>query len=202
MIFEQIRKRGDNFAYLIGDEGSGLAAVVDPSGNQRTILHCLKQNGFKLAYVFLTHSHPDHTSGMDYLTKKTGAKVVAHESSLVTTDLTVADGQKMQLGRLTIEIMHTPGHTPDGICVIVDGKIMTGDTLFVRECGRTDLGGGDSADLYDSLNRIKALPEDMEVWPGHDYGPKPSSTIGEEVRENYTLEDRILEEFIEFMKEP
>ncbi len=202
MIFEQIRKRGDNFSYLIGDEGSGLAAVVDTTGNQRTILRCLKENGFKLVYVFLTHSHPDHTFGTDYLTKKTGAKVVAHESSRVSIDLAVKDGQRIQMGGLTIEIMHTPGHTPDGICVIVDGKIMTGDTLFVGECGRTDLAGGDPADLFDSLNRIKALPEDMEVWPGHDYGPKPSSTIGEEVRENYTLEDRILEEFIEFMKEP
>ena len=202
MIFEQIRKRGDNFSYLIGDEGSGLAAVADPSGNQRTIIRHLKKKGLRLVYVFLTHSHPDHTFGTDYLTKKTGAKVVAHESSRVRIDLAAEDGQKMKLGGLTIEIMHTPGHTPDGICVIADGKIMTGDTLFVRECGRTDLSGGDPVEMYDSLNRIKALPEDMEVWPGHDYGPKPSSTIGEEVRENYTLEQRILEEFIEFMKEP
>ncbi|MFQ5910833.1 MAG: MBL fold metallo-hydrolase [Thermoplasmata archaeon] len=202
MIFEQIMRRGDNFSYLIGDEGTGLAAVVDPSGNQREILRLVADRKLKLEYVLITHSHPDHTSGTDDLVSKAGAKVVAHESSRMRKDLAVTDGHKIQMGGLTIEIMHTPGHTPDGICVIVDKKMMTGDTLFIRECGRTDIGGGDSVKMYDSLNRIKALPAGMEVWPGHDYGPKPSSTIGEEVRENYTLEDRTLEDFIEFMKEP
>lgn len=200
-MFEQIRERGDNFSYLIGDD-SGSAAIVDPAGNQRSILRHLKANKLSLEFILLTHSHPDHTSGVEELARRTGAKVVAHETSRLRVDTVVRDGQRIQLGGLTIEIMHTPGHTMDGICVLVDGKIMTGDTLFVRECGRTDLAGSDSAKMYESLNRLKSLPPETEVWPGHDYGPKPSSTIGEEVRENYTLEDRTLEEFIQFMKEP
>lgn len=200
-MFEQIRRRGDNFSYLIANEHSGLAAVVDPSGNEKEILGVLAEKELKLVYVFLTHGHSDHTAGTDYLAKK-GAKVVAHESSRMRKDLAAKDGQKIQLDGLEFQIVHTPGHTDDGICIIVDNKIMTGDTLFVRECGRTDLAGGDSVKMYDSLKRLKALPEEMEVWPGHDYGPKPSSTIGEEKRENYTLEDRTLEDFIEFMKEP
>ncbi|MFQ6128916.1 MAG: MBL fold metallo-hydrolase [Thermoplasmata archaeon] len=202
MIFEQIRKRGDNFSYLIADEDSGFAAVVDPSGNQKEILRLIGEKKLKLLYVFLTHSHPDHTPGTDYLAKKAGAKVVAHELSPMRKDLTVTDGQILNVGNLTFKIMHTPGHSSDGICVVVNTKILTGDTLFVRECGRTDLVGGDSVKMYDSLNRIKSLPEEMEVWPGHDYGPAPSSTIGEEKRKNYTLEERTLEDFIEFMKEP
>jgi glyoxylase-like metal-dependent hydrolase (beta-lactamase superfamily II) len=201
MLFEQIRERGDNFSYIIGDD-SGSAAVVDPSGNQGSILRRIEEKNLILEYIFITHGHPDHTSGTEQLMKRTGAKVVAHKSSRVRKDIGAEDGHRIPLGGLTIEIMHTPGHTLDGICVIVDGRIMTGDTLFVRECGRTDLAGSDSAKMYVSLNRLKALPPEMEVWPGHDYGPKPSSTIGEEVRENYTLEDRTLEDFIEFMKEP
>ncbi|MFQ6106098.1 MAG: hydroxyacylglutathione hydrolase family protein [Thermoplasmata archaeon] len=202
MIFEQVRKQGDNFSYLIGDEGSGLAAVVDPSGYQKEILRIMADKRLKLRYVFLTHSHPDHTSGTEHLVRKTGAKVIAHETSRVKKDIGVNDSQKIKMGNLEFKIIHTPGHTSDGICVIVDNRMMTGDTLFVRECGRTDLADGDTVKMYGSLNRLKALPEEMEVWPGHDYGPKPSSTIGEEKRENYTLEDRTLDEFIEFMKEP
>jgi glyoxylase-like metal-dependent hydrolase (beta-lactamase superfamily II) len=201
MLFEQVRRRGDNFSYLIGDERSSLAAVVDPSGNQKEILRILAEKNLKLVYVFLTHGHPDHTAGTDRLANR-GAKVVAHESSRGRKDVAARDGQVIQLDGLEFKIMHTPGHTDDGICIIVDNKIMTGDTLFVRECGRTDLAGGDSVKMYDSLNRLKDLPEEMEVWPGHDYGPKPTSTIGEEKRENYTLENRTLEDFVEFMKEP
>lgn len=202
MIFEQIRVRGDNFSYLVGDEDTRQAAVIDPSGNEREILRRLDRRNLQLKYVILTHSHPDHTGGTEYLAKKGRGKVAAHESSRLKKDIALKDGQQIELGGLIIEILHTPGHTPDGICVIVDGKVMTGDTLFVRECGRTDLPGSDSAQMYVSLNRLKELPPEMEVWPGHDYGPKPSSTIGEEVRENYTLEDRTLEDFIDFMKEP
>jgi glyoxylase-like metal-dependent hydrolase (beta-lactamase superfamily II) len=100
-------------------------------------------------------------------------------------------------------VIHTPGHTPDGICLLVDNKLLTGDTLFVGECGRTDLAGSSAEDMYHSLfDKILALDDSIEVYPGHDYGNKPISTIGDERRTNYTLEKRTLEEFIEFMSEP
>jgi glyoxylase-like metal-dependent hydrolase (beta-lactamase superfamily II) len=116
----------------------------------------------------------------------------------------VDDGDIIHIGSIPVKIIHTPGHTPDGICLLVDNqKLLTGDTLFVGECGRTDMPGGNSKNMYNSLfNKILKLNDDVEVYPGHDYGPKPSSTIGEEKRSNYTLEPRSLAEFIEFMNQP
>jgi glyoxylase-like metal-dependent hydrolase (beta-lactamase superfamily II) len=103
-----------------------------------------------------------------------------------------------------IKVIHTPGHTPDSIYLLVDNKkLLTGDTLFVGECGRTDLSGGNSRNMHGSLfNKLLKLNDAVEVYPGHDYGSKPYSTIGEERRSNYTLQPRSLAEFIEFMKQP
>jgi glyoxylase-like metal-dependent hydrolase (beta-lactamase superfamily II) len=108
----------------------------------------------------------------------------------------------LHIGNINVRIIHTPGHTPDGICLLADGKLFTGDTLFVGECGRTDLRGGSAEDMYHSLfDKILSLDDDVEVYPGHDYGNKPCSTIGYERKTNYTLEKRTVEEFVEFMKE-
>jgi len=108
------------------------------------------------------------------------------------------------VGSISVKIIYTPGHTPDSICLLVDNqKLLTGDTLFVGECGRTDMVGGNSRSLYESLfNKLLKLSDDVEVYPGHDYGPNPYSTIGEERRSNYVLQRRSPEEFIEFMKQP
>ena len=104
---------------------------------------------------------------------------------------------------MAIEVIHTPGHTPDSICLQVDNKLLTGDTLFVGECGRTDLPGGSVTAMYNSLfHRLMKLDDGVEVYPGHDYGPNPHSTIGEERRTNYTLRDRSLKEFVNLMREP
>jgi glyoxylase-like metal-dependent hydrolase (beta-lactamase superfamily II) len=101
-------------------------------------------------------------------------------------------------------VIYTPGHTPDSICLLVDNKkLLSGDTLFVGECGRTDFPGGNSQSLYESLfGKLLKLNDDLEIYPGHDYGDKPSSTLGEERRSNYTLQPRSLLDFIEFMKQP
>ena len=97
----------------------------------------------------------------------------------------------------------SPGHSPDGICLLADKKLLTGDTLFIGECGRTDLSGGSSEEMYDSLfHKIAVLDDDIEVYPGHDYGERASSTIGSEKRTNYTLQPRSKEEFVRFMAEP
>jgi glyoxylase-like metal-dependent hydrolase (beta-lactamase superfamily II) len=115
----------------------------------------------------------------------------------------VVDGDTLKLGKVHIRIIHTPGHSLDSICLLIDGKVLTGDTLFIGECGRTDFGDGSAEDMYHSLfDKLMKLDDKIEVYPGHDYGPKPHSTIVDEKRTNYTLEKRSLEEFIEFMSQP
>lgn len=202
MLFKQIKYRGDNFSYVIADEGTREAVVVDPSYNEDALTLFIKHQKLKLVYVIDTHGHGDHTAGNDGLKRSFGAKVVAHKVSKVQKDVSVVEGDVLKVGKVTINVLHTPGHTADSICLLVDGKVLTGDTLFIGECGRTDLPGGSPEDMYRSLGKLKKLDDRIEVYPGHDYGRKPCSTIGEEKRTNYTLEDRTLEEFMEFMSSP
>lgn len=132
-----------------------------------------------------------------------GAKVVAHQLAAINQDISVADGDVVRVGKLDIRVIHTPGHSPDSICLLVDGKLLTGDTLFVGECGRTDLAGGSAEDMYHSLfDKLMKLDDNIEVYPGHDYGKTKHSTISVERKTNYTLAKRTLDEFVEFMKEP
>jgi glyoxylase-like metal-dependent hydrolase (beta-lactamase superfamily II) len=205
LIFKQILLDdvGRNFAYIIGDETTGDAAVIDPGYKVEKILQQIQQLKVNVKYIINTHSHGDHTSGNARLKEKTRAKIVAHAKSPRQKDIAVKDQDSLQLGKLNIRVIHTPGHTPDGICLLVDNKLITGDTLFVGECGRTDLAGSSAEDMYHSLfDKILTLDDNIEVYPGHNYGDKPSSTIGHERKTNYTLEKRTLEEFIEFMSEP
>jgi glyoxylase-like metal-dependent hydrolase (beta-lactamase superfamily II) len=129
---------------------------------------------------------------------------VTHQLSRTNADIKVNDGDTLHVGNIPLKIIYTPGHTPDSICLLVEGKkLLTGDTLFVGECGRTDLPGGNSRDIYHSLfNRLLKLSDDVEVYPGHDYGAKPFSTLGEERRSNYVLQPRSVEEFVVFMSQP
>jgi glyoxylase-like metal-dependent hydrolase (beta-lactamase superfamily II) len=204
MIFKQVPVGTfQNFSYIIGDEKTKSAALVDPAWEVDRLLKLCEELGLKVLYVINTHSHHDHVEGNDTVAKRTGAKIVMHEKSPVRKDITVRDGDNIEIGSLKVRVMHTPGHCPDHICLLVDGKLLTGDTLFVGECGRTDLAGGNSGDLYDSLvMKILSLNDAIEVYPGHDYGSKPSSTIGYERKNNYTLKTRTREAFIQFMAEP
>ncbi len=204
MFFRQIQQHGDNFSYIIADETSREAAVVDSSYNAGEVSRILKAQGLQLKYIINTHGHSDHTAGNTELRSIFSAKIVAHSQSRANFDLPVQDGDTISVGKVFIKIIHTPGHTNDSICLLVDNKkLLTGDTLFVGECGRTDLPGGSSKSMYDSLfNKLSKLQDMVEVYPGHDYGPKPSSTIGEEKKTNYTLQQRSLNEFIEFMRQP
>jgi len=203
MLFKQIKHRGDNFSYVIADEDSREAAVVDPGFNSEAIIRFLKDNGLTAKYVINTHHHGDHTAGNDEIKSAFDAKIIAHKLSNVPKNIGVADGDIVTVGKIAIKVLHTPGHTPDGICLLTDGKLLTGDTLFVGECGRTDLPGGSAKNMYHSLfHKLMKLDDDIEVYPGHDYGYQKYSTIGKERKENYTLEKRTLEEFIEFMKQP
>jgi len=201
MFFRQIKYHGDNFSYIIADETSKEAVVVDPSFNADTIIQVLRSQGFSLKYIFNTHGHGDHTAGNEELKSSCDGKVVAHKLAQINKDIGVNDGVALMVGKIAIKVIYTPGHTRDSICLLTDGKLLTGDTLFVGECGRTDLPGGSSEDLYNSLfHKLMKLDDTVEVYPSHDYGPRPYSTIGLEKGTNYTLKKRTLEEFIEFMK--
>ncbi|MGD6810758.1 MAG: MBL fold metallo-hydrolase [Candidatus Bathyarchaeia archaeon] len=204
MFFKQIQQHGDNFSYIIADETAKEAVVVDSSFNAAEITRELKEHGFALKYIINTHGHSDHTAGNYELHSTFGAKIVAHSNSRARYDIPVEDGEMLQVGSIPIKVIYTPGHTTDGISLLVDGKkVLTGDTLFVGECGRTDFAGGNSRSMYDSLfNRLMALDDWVEVYPGHDYGVKKSSTIGDERLQNYTLKPRTVEEFIVFIDEP
>ncbi|MEM3051815.1 MAG: MBL fold metallo-hydrolase [Candidatus Bathyarchaeia archaeon] len=205
MLFRQVQKHGDNFSYVIADEAVGDAVVVDPSFNAGELIRILQKERLALRFIINTHGHSDHTAGNAELRSMfAGAKTVVHRLSRVPADLLVDDGDMLYVGAVPVKVIHTPGHTPDSICLLVDGKkLLTGDTLFVGECGRTDLPGGNARSMYDSLfNKLLRLDDDVEVYPGHDYGVRPSSTIGEERRSNYTLQPRSIEEFVEFMRTP
>lgn len=205
MIFKQIPVgMMGNFTYLIGDEKTGQAAVVDPASSAGEILKLAKGNNLAIELIFATHEHSDHTLGISSLAETTGAKVVAHKAEALSlerkhipVDVKVEDGQKLKLGGIEIQIIHTPGHTPGSICLLIDNKLITGDTLFVGNCGRTDLSGGSSKQMYESLHKkLKVLPDETEVYPGHDYGDKPVSTIGREKKTNPTLTATSFEEFM------
>lgn len=194
----------DNFAYLIGCDKTREAAVVDPAFDVEKIVRLATAEGYQIKTIFTTHGHLDHLSGHNGMVQKTGAKVVAHRleadrirENSIPVDLEVEDHDRVKVGEITIKIIHTPGHTPGGICLLIEGKkLVTGDTLFVGDCGRTDLAGGSAQDLYRSIHeKLKVLDDDVEVYPGHDYGDSPSSTIGKERKTNPTMNCKSLEEF-------
>jgi len=204
MIFKQVPVGTfQNFAYIIGDEQTKLCAIVDPAWEVGKLLGQCKELGLTVSYVINTHSHHDHVEGNDAVAKRTGAKIIAHEKSPLRKDIQVKGGDSISIGSLRIKIIHTPGHCPDHTCLLVDGIVLTGDTLFVGECGRTDLEGGSASEMYESLfNKLMALDDATKVYPGHDYGSQPSSSIRNERRNNYTLKPRTKEEFIKFMAQP
>ncbi len=191
-----------NFTYLVAESEGGEGVVIDPSFGIDAVLTGVDELGVKVRYVLNTHSHPDHTAGNSEVKERTGAKVVAHAVAPLGQDVSVQHGSRIDSGRLHIDVLHTPGHTPDSVLYLFEGHVATGDTLFVGECGRTDLPGGDPGALYDSLfGPVVSLADATVVLPGHDYGVTPTSTIGQEKAENYVLRPRTREEFIRFLAE-
>ena len=199
MIFEQVRVGGDrNFAYIVGDETSGIAAVIDPSFSPDKVLARCEELGLEVRYLVNTHGHYDHTGGNDVVIGATGARTVGH--GLIGPDISVADGDELSLGEVILRFIHTPGHTADSICVLAGDKLMTGDTLFVGKVGGTGFGA-DARSEYDSLHgKLMNLPDDVEVYPGHDYGMAPSSTIGKERGSNPFLLRETFEDFVELKR--
>ena len=192
-----------NFAYLLGCEETRVAALIDPCFEPERLVTNAKELGYRVEWVINTHGHHDHVNGNDRTIELTGAKVAAHSKAIFHVNQYLNHGDTLQVGNITVEVLHTPGHAHDSVCLVADRHLFTGDTLFVGECGRTDLPGSDSRQMHHSLFEVLAVvPNTAIVWPGHDYGPHPSSTMGDERRSNYVLEPRSLEEFVAFMAEP
>ncbi|MFI5422047.1 MAG: MBL fold metallo-hydrolase [Nitrososphaerales archaeon] len=203
-IFEQIPV-GDqkNFSYLFAEKTSRNAAIFDPAWDLPLLLSRIEYNELKLQVIVNTHAHFDHIEGNEELKRLTGARVIMHKSSRETKDQGVSDGDEIKLGKETImKFIHTPGHTPESMCIQLDQfGLVTGDTLFIGECGRVDLKGGDANLMYDSLEKLKALDPRLVVYPGHDYGAKKSTSLKEQIESNYTLAKRSRQEFLKFMKD-
>jgi glyoxylase-like metal-dependent hydrolase (beta-lactamase superfamily II) len=206
-----------NFTYLVGDREAGEAVIVDPAYDVQGILDVAAADGMRVVGALASHYHPDHVGGdmMGYhiggvsdLLTLNPVPVHVHEDEApwverVTgasgSDLSRHDGgDVVRVGEVGIELIHTPGHTPGSQCFLVDGRyLVSGDTLFLEGCGRTDLPGGDPAQLYESLTqRLAKVPDDAVLFPGHLYSAEPSATMGETRRWNFVFKPRSAQEWL------
>lgn len=189
-------------SYLIADEDSGCAAIVDPvRQNVDRYLGLLAYHGLKLEWAMDTHTHADHRSGCTELRFLTDAKIAMQRwAPSPRVDIHLDDGDEVPIGHLTIMVLHTPGHTPDGMSLVVEGHVFTGDTLLVGGSGRTDFAGGDAGAQYDSITeKLFTLSDDTIVHPAHDYRGNTHSTIGAEKASNPRVSGKSREEYVELM---
>jgi hydroxyacylglutathione hydrolase len=207
-----------NFVYLIGDPVARQCVVVDPAWDIDTIVNTAAGDDMTLTGAVVTHTHQDHVGGsleswgmpgripgVEELLERVRAKVYVHKAEReflrgFGSDLVKVDNHDtLPVGRLTLTFLHTPGHTPGSQCFLVDGRLISGDTLFIGSCGRTDLPGSDPKEMYYSLTqRLAALPDDTVLLPGHNYGGE-ASTIGREKRQNPFLQFASLRDFLGIM---
>lgn len=200
MIFYQIDAGGDrNFAYLMADKEGGTAALFDPPRDSSPYMPLVEKHGLKVAYIIVTHGHSDHTLGVVEAKKKTGAKVVVHAKSVVSAEVHVDEGDTLELGSFKLDIFYTPGHADDSICILGEKKLVTGDTLFIGKVGGTDYGDG-ARQEYESLQKLMKLDDDIEVYPGHNFGVQPTSTIGHERKTNPFILRDSFESFVELKR--
>jgi glyoxylase-like metal-dependent hydrolase (beta-lactamase superfamily II) len=203
-----------NFVYLVGDPATKQCVVVDPAWEIDTIVGTAAADDMTIVAALVTHTHQDHVGGhlfgmdipgVEDLLETVKAKVYVHKAEReflkgFGSDLVRVDGNDtLQVGRLALTFLHTPGHTPGSQCFLVDDRLISGDTLFIGSCGRTDLPGSDPAEMYYSLTqRLSKLPDDTILFPGHNYGG-PSSTIGDEKRGNPFMRFAALGDFLRVM---
>lgn len=198
MLLQQVKANGDqNFAYLIADEQSREAAIVDPSYVAKDLFHILQQQHLFLKYLINTHSHHDHTDGNVYILEHTKAILVT--ANPANHGLSVTDGDELTLGNLTLKIIATPGHTADSICILADGKLFTGDTLFVGDVGITR-SREDALLEFNSIKKILSLPDVTAIYPGHDYGAIPVSTIAYEKQHSICIQNVMQNDFASFLR--
>ena len=189
-----------NFSYIVEDESTHEAIVIDPSWDLEKITRIINEQNLTPKYIVNTHWHDDHTRGNEELAKELSVKIIQHDASQLKNDLTVSDGDSIKFGCSELVVYHTPGHSKDSICLIGDGKIFSGDTLFVGNCGRIDLPGGSAKELYRSLFGVVAVfNDDYVLYPGHDYGSSPTSTIGREKRTNLVMQKVSEVDFVQRM---
>jgi len=174
------------FCYLVWCQRTREGLLIDPAGDEDRVVSTVNQRQVHLKYIVNTHGHVDHTCGNERVKALTGAKIIIHElTPSPPADITVTDGDEIVAGDVSLEVIHTPGHSPGGICLLGGGNLFSGDTLFVGGIGRTDLPGGSMSQFMQAIReRILTLPGETIVWPGHDYGPRPSSTIEIERKTN------------------
>ena len=189
-----------NFSYVVEDDDTHEAIIIDPSWDLVELELIIKENDLKIKYIVNTHHHFDHTLGNEEMAKSTNAPIIQHEFSELKHDISVKDGDSIDFGNSKLKVLHTPGHSKDSVCLIGDGKLFSGDTLFVGNCGRIDLPGGSAQELYHSLfDVLHSLDDDLVMYPGHNYGHSNVSTIGEEKTTNMIMQKRTEQQFIDMM---
>jgi hydroxyacylglutathione hydrolase len=205
-----------NYVYLLGSMETRKAAIVDAAWEIDTILKIAQQDEMEITHAFVTHTHPDHVGGgfagmeidgVTELLEKCKAKVVVHKAEaefikgLSSSDMIKTDnGDKVDIGGIEVHLMHTPGHTPGSQCFLVDNRVVSGDTLFIDACGRVDFPGGNPEQMYYSLTqKLMALPDDMILFPGHNYAPLKHATMGEQKKTNPYLKFSSLKQFLAAM---
>jgi glyoxylase-like metal-dependent hydrolase (beta-lactamase superfamily II) len=211
MIIKQLKVGSmDVFCYILGCEDTQQGLLIDPAGDEERVLKTARTLGLDIKSIVNTHGHPDHSCGNRKIKEKTGAKLYLHadDDRLFNSseggamamqmgftpsppaDVLVKDGDRIPFGQYELTVLHTPGHSPGGICLHVENNLFTGDTLFVEAVGRTDLPGGSLETLLKSIReKILSLPDDTIIWPGHDYGRSPSSTVAFEKKHNPYITD-------------
>jgi glyoxylase-like metal-dependent hydrolase (beta-lactamase superfamily II) len=205
LVFEQLFDADSStYSYLIGDRAAGVAALVDPVREQiERDLERVTAHGLRLVHTIETHVHADHVTAGDALAARTGSVPVVHQRSAVECEARrVAGGDFLTIGGVVLEVLDTPGHTPESLSFRFAGRVLTGDALLIGTCGRTDFQGGGAGQLYDSIHqRLFTLPDETLVYPGHDYRGLTSSTIAVERRSNQRLAGRGRDEFVRLMSE-
>ncbi|MBI1953459.1 MAG: MBL fold metallo-hydrolase [Candidatus Omnitrophica bacterium] len=191
-----------NFVYLIGCLETHQAAVVDPGWDVPKILETAKQDEMRITQIIVTHTHFDHVNGVGELVAATDAQVLVHKKETGQLPVepsnlkTVEGGSEIQVGKVTLSFLHTPGHTPGSQCITAGDCLVSGDTLFVGGCGRCDLPGGDPEELFKSLTRLSRLDDRMVVHPGHNYAASATSTLSQEKGYNPFLKAQSLDGFL------
>lgn len=189
-----------NFSYVIYDEHDKVGVVIDPSWELEKIFDFLEKNKISAKYIINTHTHFDHVLGNDQVAEITKAQIIQHEKSTIKKDRSVREGEIINIGKMELEVLYTPGHSEDSICLIVNKEsIVTGDTLFVGNIGRVDLPGSSPDNMYDSLSRVSKLEGSLVVYPGHNYGITPTSTILNERTNNPMINFKSKEAFLKYM---